>query len=440
MLRKILTVTSLCLLAALRLASASEIVFLPGDRVLVVAAHPDDETLGAAGAIQRAKNSGAQVKLLYLTHGDQNELASIVYQKRPLIRKEDFLKSGRIREEEAVRAMQILGLERSDLIFLGYPDFGTLAIWKKHWGSMKPYRSFLTRMDRVLYKEDLSYGNYYKGENIVSDFEKVLKDYKPNKIFVTAPYDLNSDHQAAFLFLKVALLNLKEEMESFPLIYTYLVHYRHWPKPRKADSKAKLEVPENMRKSGQENWLTLELQDSEIDRKYQALLEYKSQMAYSKKFLSSFVRANEIFYSHKNEKIPTIDQIPSKEALDQIAGADRDVHTFIYKNELLIDMQLTDPWDRMGVLNLDIFSYSFDEAFHSMPKMRLTLFGGKLKVKKGIFRMSSAGIVHSIHKNRIAIRVPLEFLENPDYVFLSAITAREELSFDFGSWRVFKIN
>ena len=37
-----------------------------GDRVLVVAAHPDDETLAAAGVIQAALASGAKVKVLGL--------------------------------------------------------------------------------------------------------------------------------------------------------------------------------------------------------------------------------------------------------------------------------------------------------------------------------------------------------------------------------------
>src|SRR5947209_8000477 len=39
-------------------------------RLLVVAPHPDDETLGAGGLIQRVRQSGGVVKILYLTDGE----------------------------------------------------------------------------------------------------------------------------------------------------------------------------------------------------------------------------------------------------------------------------------------------------------------------------------------------------------------------------------
>src|SRR5215471_1540498 len=41
-----------------------------GTRLLVVAPHPDDETLGAGGLIQRVHATGGSVKVVYLTDGD----------------------------------------------------------------------------------------------------------------------------------------------------------------------------------------------------------------------------------------------------------------------------------------------------------------------------------------------------------------------------------
>ncbi len=55
--------------------------FNNADRVLILAPHPDDEDIGCAGVIQRALKSGAKVKIMYLTNGDHNEFAFIVYEK-----------------------------------------------------------------------------------------------------------------------------------------------------------------------------------------------------------------------------------------------------------------------------------------------------------------------------------------------------------------------
>lgn len=40
-----------------------------GQRILILAPHPDDEVVGACAAIQRAKNKGADVSVLLLSHG-----------------------------------------------------------------------------------------------------------------------------------------------------------------------------------------------------------------------------------------------------------------------------------------------------------------------------------------------------------------------------------
>src|SRR5690242_7448135 len=42
----------------------------PGDRLLIIAPHPDDEALAAGGVIQRAIARGARVRIVVLTDGD----------------------------------------------------------------------------------------------------------------------------------------------------------------------------------------------------------------------------------------------------------------------------------------------------------------------------------------------------------------------------------
>ena len=108
---------------ALPLMAAEEMpLFDKTDRVLVLSAHPDDETIGAAGAIQKALKAGAAVKVVYYTNGDNNEPAFSIYEKRLTFRKGEFLYMGEVRRQEAVSAMSYLGLSSKDLIFLGYPE------------------------------------------------------------------------------------------------------------------------------------------------------------------------------------------------------------------------------------------------------------------------------------------------------------------------------
>ena len=50
------------------------------DRILILAPHPDDEAVGCAGIIQEAVAAGADMHVLCLTNGDNNEFAFIVYE------------------------------------------------------------------------------------------------------------------------------------------------------------------------------------------------------------------------------------------------------------------------------------------------------------------------------------------------------------------------
>ena len=47
-------------------------------KILVVAAHPDDETLGCGGAIAKHSNEGDEVKVIVMTDG----VSSIYQQKK----------------------------------------------------------------------------------------------------------------------------------------------------------------------------------------------------------------------------------------------------------------------------------------------------------------------------------------------------------------------
>ena len=119
------------LLAALP-ASAQE-KFPPisrDDRIVIVAPHPDDEVLGTGGVIQQALAAGADVRVIYLTNGDHNQVAFKLYHGRLWLRSKQYLAYGEERRREAITATGLLGLPGDHLTFLGYPDWCTLRIWR----------------------------------------------------------------------------------------------------------------------------------------------------------------------------------------------------------------------------------------------------------------------------------------------------------------------
>src|SRR5260370_27646390 len=56
--------------------------------LLVVAPHPDDETLWCAGVIQRVVRAGGPPSAVWVTSGDASELDLLLIEKRPLPRPE----------------------------------------------------------------------------------------------------------------------------------------------------------------------------------------------------------------------------------------------------------------------------------------------------------------------------------------------------------------
>ena len=86
----------------------------PQGRVLVLAPHPDDESLGCGGAIALHHRQGDRVKVVYATDGAAGD---------PLGYYRDY-DYKEVRRAEARRAASILGID--ELVFWDYPD-GKLA-------------------------------------------------------------------------------------------------------------------------------------------------------------------------------------------------------------------------------------------------------------------------------------------------------------------------
>jgi len=110
------------------MAAHHDIQPLPPDRILVLAPHPDDESIACAGVIQQAVRRKIPVRVVFLTYGDVNEWSFMIYEKHLVLARSAVEKMGMLRHDEAVAASITLGLSTNDLTFLGYPDIGTLFI------------------------------------------------------------------------------------------------------------------------------------------------------------------------------------------------------------------------------------------------------------------------------------------------------------------------
>ena len=114
-------------LAAHSAASAASATFGHFDRddvLLIVAPHPDDETLCCAGAIERARAAGARVAVVWITSGDGYEVAASLLEHRLFLSAQDLRAFGEMRMREASQAMTVLGVAPTERFFLGHPDRG----------------------------------------------------------------------------------------------------------------------------------------------------------------------------------------------------------------------------------------------------------------------------------------------------------------------------
>lgn len=419
--------------------------FTDADRVLVLAPHPDDEAIACSGVIQKALESGAPVHILFLTNGDHNQFAFIVYEKRITFRKNEFIHMGQVRRRESVKAMGMLGLPESHLIFLGYPDFGTFTIFRDYWNSKKAYKSLLTKINKVPYKENPTYGSEYKAENILRDIKKALLKYRPTKIFVSHPADVNVDHKTFYLFLQVALSDLKGAIPE-PKVYPYLVHCVGWPQPRHYHPELSLSPPKQFLDSPI-GWVQYELAPEQLERKHKTILCYRSQTESSAFYLLSFARKNELFGSYPEIELHEQDDSPletkpsmTKKVLaffglsrmylekTEDPNAQQDVPAEIQPDQisyaleedaLLIRLDKSEDLYRRVSTQIYLFGYSYAQDFADMPKLRILTKYNKAKVFSSRKLLPSPGVALEVGEKELLIKVPLKLMGDPDYILLS---------------------
>lgn len=261
--------------------------------LLVVAPHPDDETLGAAGLMQRVQARQGQVSVAYLTSGDGYVDGVELETHRLKPQPRDFVDYGERRLREALRALQALSISEKRLFAFGFPDGGLLDLLTTSWSATTPFVSPYTHDDRPPYALSVSRGTAYSGVALERELARLIVRLSPQWIAVTGPWDIHPDHCAAFHFVVRALRRLSSSNPEFsvPRVLAYTVHRPDWPG---AAEGAELEAPPGVSPVGA-SWQFLELSAAELDGKGRALDEYTSQMEIMAVLFRAFVRSEEVF-------------------------------------------------------------------------------------------------------------------------------------------------
>jgi LmbE family N-acetylglucosaminyl deacetylase len=426
-----------------------KVEFSATDRILVLAPHPDDEVLGAGGVIQRAVAWKLPLKIVFLTYGDSNQWSFFLYRKHPVVFPAAVENMGIVRHDEAINASRILGVGPQNLIFLGYPDFGTLNIWYYHWNQRPPYTSIMTRVTSVPYKNAYRFGAPYKGEEIVKDLRSILREFKPTKIFVSHPADHNGDHLALYLYLRVALWD--EGMDGKVDLLPYLIHYLTWPKPKGFHPEIDLKPPDAL--ADDESWKQYHLSAKELITKKKALQAHRSQYFSSPRYLLSFVKFNELFgdlpplklHLYENvsiisgqKKLMTTMELP-EELNDQerTAFVGVDWKSLRWQTDkLIVTIGLSKPLAQNVEASIYFFGYNDSIPFGLMPKINVRLGVLSYSVYDQNKRLDQGVVQVNRSPNDVTITVPLGLLGHPQKILTSARTTLGNFPLDNASWVV----
>ena len=206
--------------------------------VLVVVAHQDDEALGFAGVIDKARAAGRRVVVAVVTNGDTGLTGTASgYCGAASGNPATNVQYGLARSAETRDAMALLGLQwtpnpaTTNIIFLGYPNDGLIDIA----GSGTPWTGAASGFTRT-------YGADFDGSNatcngelrylvdghhsdltasaLASDLELLLDVTNPSDIYTHDEHDGHADHAKVWSSLTAALVRKQLNVR----VHTTLIH------------------------------------------------------------------------------------------------------------------------------------------------------------------------------------------------------------------------
>lgn len=242
----------------------------PGERLLVLAPHPDDETLAAGGLLQRALARGGAARVVFATDGENNPWTQRLVERRVRIGPEDSARFGRRRRREALAALAELGLDKEEgAAFLGLPDQAIT--------------------DLLLFGDPLG----------VDRLAALLSDWKPTLLVLPSTFDLHPDHSALAVLARLALARVSPARpggEGRTRVLTYIVHRTAalWSSKAMKRSDEPATRPEEA--AGGTDTVRFEPSPAEKDRKRRAILCHATQLSVHRRKFLAFADREEIFF------------------------------------------------------------------------------------------------------------------------------------------------
>ena len=278
-------------------------LFKHSDRILVIAPHPDDESLGTAGVIKKALEENSTVLVVVVTDGSDETNAkkfSNFKKQTNIHNRADLVET---RHQQTLKAMRTLGLNKSDVMFLGYPDSGLKTMFEDYWDPNHPYHSetFFNHSNHSPYTYSYQENAQYTGYNLNKNIEQIITDYKPNIIFYPDGEDAHLDHWATNAFVMYAMAETDYKGKN----YSYLVHGgNNWPSMYLYPLDDNL-IPPTALNNHQCKWIVAPLNGTEIKAEQTAINSYQLEI-YLYGDLNSFIRNNELFAVHAPLKLEKI--------------------------------------------------------------------------------------------------------------------------------------
>ena len=302
------------------MAPAAGATEVPGGDIMIIAAHPDDDIITAAGIISDATDNGQTVTVAYVSSGDRCATPSEVTAGHCT----SYLPNiGTTRQNESVDALQeVLGssFDEDDMIFLGYPGGFLPRVRNGTPPLPADIPATATYASRGLNNTD--WHNTWTGAGtehapytaaaMSEDLEELLLAYMPDHIFTHSEFDRHSDHLTTYREVMEAIDDVRDTVPSYdPYIHTTVVHVSdpatplswpsslldptdfHVPVPSIAissdgellwDNRESFEVPSSMQNSWAQN------------PKAQAVEAHDTQADEEGGFIRRFVKRDEVFW------------------------------------------------------------------------------------------------------------------------------------------------